>query len=179
MGSFGKRSEQAVDVDNTSSGLVRDDSGPDVIDKDSAAIMAGLRRELDRVHLTHDTSCICVVSPDGDNADQAMEEFGRRFASKLRSYDAIYRISADKYLVMLPQISREDAINVIKRLRTQVIGDPFPVDGGVSAMITASFGGTMLDSQAPLHEHIDRASEAHDWALKGRGDSICFWTPKL
>jgi len=179
MGAFGARSRKIATVDITSYGLVREGNGPDVVDKDSAAIMVGLRREQDRVRLTHDSSCICVVSPDGDNAALAMDEFGKRFATKLRSYDAIYRFAADKFLVMLPHISRDDAIGVIKRLRNQVIGGPFSVDGGASVLVTASFGGTMLDSQAPLHEHIDRASEAHDWALKGMGDSICFWTPKL
>lgn len=179
MGAFGKRSDRTASADNTSYGLVRTGYGPSVIGQDSAAIMEGLRREWDRVQLTHDSSCICVVSPDGDNAGLAIDEFGKRFALKLRSYDAIYRFADDKYLVMLPHISRDDAVGVIKRLRDQVIGDPFPVKGGASVMVTASFGGTMLDSEAPLHEHIDRASEAHDWALKGMGDSICLWTPKL
>jgi hypothetical protein len=179
MGVLGEKTNGVATVDNTSCGLVRDDSGPVVVDNDPAAIMAGLRRELDRIHLTHDSSCICVVSPDGDNAALAMDEFGKRFATKLRSYDAIYRFAADKYLVMLPHISRENAVSVIKRLRVQVVGDLFPVDGGGNVMVTASFGGTMLDSNAPLNEHIDRASEAHDWALKGMGDSICMWTPQF
>ena len=179
MGAFGDRAQAAVAVDNSSIGLVRDGSGPVVINNDPAAIMTGLRKELDRVHLTHDSSCVCVVSPDGDNAALAMDGFGERFATKLRSYDAIYRFAHDKYLIMLPHISRDDAVGVIKRLRTQVIGEPFTVDGGGKVRVTASFGGTMLDSGAPLHEHIDRASEAHNWALKGMGDSICIWTQKL
>lgn len=179
MGAFGDRAERIAFAGNASHGLVRDNSGPVVVDNDASAIIAGLRRELDRIRLTHDSGCICVVSPDGGDAAQAMGGFGRRFAAKLRSYDAIYRFADDKYLVMLPHISRDDAIGVIKRLRTQVIGEPFPVAGDREARVTASFGGTMLDSEAPLHEHIDRASEAHAWALKGMGDSICVWTPQL
>lgn len=179
MQTFGERVEGVSPAGNPSHGLVRDDSGPTVIDNDAPAIMAGLRSELDRIRMNHDSSCVCVVSPDGDNAALAMDGFGERFATKLRSYDAIYRFAHDKYLVMLPHISRDDAVGVIKRLRTQVIGEPFTVDGGGKVRVTASFGGTMLDSGAPLHEHIDRASEAHDWALKGLGDSICIWTQKL
>ncbi|MBE9554924.1 MAG: diguanylate cyclase [Proteobacteria bacterium] len=179
MAVFGERVERIASADNGSYGLVRDDSGPVVIDNDATAIMAGLRRELDRIHLTHDSSCICVVSPDGGSAAQAMDGFGTRFATKLRSYDAIYRFAADKYLVMLPHISRGDAVGVIKRLRDQVIGQPFRVAGDQEVRVTASFGGTMLDSKALLHEHIDHASEAHEWALKGMGDSICFWAPQF
>ena len=121
MGAFGKNFGRAGGVDVTPYGLVRDGSGPNLVDKDSTAIMDGLRQELDRIHLTHDTSCICIVSPDGIDAAMAMDELGRRFASKLRSYDAIYRFSDDKYLVMLPHIGREDAISVTKRLRTEVL----------------------------------------------------------
>lgn len=179
MGVIGDRAVNTAPAVNTSHGLVRDDSGPVVVNNDATAIIAGIRQELDRIRITHDTSCICVVSPDGGNAAAAMDGFGERFATKLRSYDAIYRFAADKYLVMLPHISRKDAVGVIKRLRDQVIGKPFQIDGESAVRVTASFGGTMLDSKAPLHEHIDRASEAHTWALKGMGDSICMWTPQL
>lgn len=179
MGTIVEEAGNVAPVANKSYGLVRDDSGPVVVNNDAAAIIAGLRRELDRIQLTHDTSCICVVSPDGRNAGHAMAGFGERFATKLRSYDAIYRFAADKYLVMLPHISRKDAVGVIKRLRGQVICKPFHIGREGVVRVTASFGGTMLDSKAPLHEHIDRASEAHQWALKGMGDSICMWTPQL
>lgn len=179
MRAFGERTENVAAASGASYGLVRDDTGPVMVDNDPVAIVTGLRGELDRIRQTYESSCICVVSPDGDSAIKVMDAFGRRFAARLRSYDAIYRFADDKYLVMLPRVGRENAVAVIKRLRTQVIGEPFPVGGDAKAMVTASFGATIVDSTAPLHEHMDRASEAHDWALKGRGDSICMWTPQL
>lgn len=179
MGELGKAGDRNIPAASASTGLVRDAGGPALIDNDPSAIHASLQRELDRVRLTHDTSCICIVSPDGENARKAMDGFGRRFASKLRSYDAIFRFAEDKYLVMLPHIGREDAVSVIRRLREQVLMEPFAIADGASVTVTASFGGTMLDSKAPLNEHLDRAAEAYDWALKGRGDSICIWTPQL
>ena len=131
------------------------------------------------MRLTHDSSCICVVGPDGDRRHWRWTVLVNGLL-RLRSYDAIYRFADDKYLVMLPHVGRNDAVRVIKRLRTQVMSKPFPVMGDEGkVMVTASFGGTMLDSKAPLHEHMDRASEAYDWALKGMGDSICMWTPQL
>jgi hypothetical protein len=179
MEAFGRRAEQQVVAGNAATGLVRDGSGPALIDNDATAIVDGLRRELDRIRLTHDTSCICIVSPDGKDAADAIDGFGRRFATKLRSYDAIFRFAADKYLVMLPHVARADAVGVIKRLRSQVIGEPFAASDGRYISVTASFGGTMLDCKAPLNEHLDRAAEAYSWALKGKGDSICIWTPQL
>jgi hypothetical protein len=157
--------------------LVRDDAGP-TIESDYATILEGLRRELDRLSLIHDTSCIVVMSlDDGDNAG-VMDEVCGRIASRLRSYDALYRFADDKVLIMLPHIDRKDAVSVIRRLRNRVMAAPFVNAPGERRATTASFGGTMLDSDAPLHEHMDRAATAHDWALKGNGDSICMWTPK-
>jgi len=158
--------------------LVRDDKGP-VIETDPAEIIVGLRRELNRLSMIHDSSCIFVLSLDTDRAAEAMDELCRRIAACLRSYDALYRFTSDKFLVMLPHIAREDAVGVIRRLRAKILTAPFDLKDGEPVRLTASFGGAMLDSSAPLHEHMDRASEAHSWALKGRGDSICMWTPQL
>ena len=157
--------------------LVRDDAGP-TIETDHAAIFTGLRRELDRISLIHDSSCIFVMSLDDDDSAGAMDELCGRIAARLRSYDAVYRFTNDKFLIMLPHIDRKDAVSVIRRLRARVMAAPFASSTGEPRAMTASFGGTMLDSDAPLHEHMDRASTAHDWALKGNGDSICIWTPK-
>jgi hypothetical protein len=157
--------------------LVRDDAGPS-IETDHTAIFAGLQRELDRISLIHDTSCIFVMSLDDDDVVSAMDELCGRIASHLRSYDAVYRVADDKFLIMLPHIGRNDAVNVIRRLRNRVMAAPFDTAPGERRSMTASFGGTILDSGVPLHEHMDRASMAHDWALKGRGDSICMWTPQ-
>ncbi|UCH72674.1 MAG: diguanylate cyclase [Rhodospirillales bacterium] len=154
-------------------------SGSSVV-SDPGAIIAGLRGEMDRVCLTNDSSCICIVSPDGTTDDVLMEILGAWITARLRSNDALYRIAPDKYLVMLRQIERDEAVGFIKSLREQVISQPVPSPGGnQQANTTASFGGTMLDPLTPLHEHMDRASEAHDWALKGMGDTICMWTPRF
>lgn len=157
--------------------LVRDDAGP-TIETDHAAILAGLQRELERISLIHDSSCIFVMSLDDDDSADAMDELCGRIAARLRSYDAVYRFANDKFLILLPHIGRKDAVSVIRRLRTRVMAAPFVTAMGEPRTMTASFGGTMLDSGAPLHEHMDRASMAHGWALKGNGDSICMWTQK-
>lgn len=179
MGTLDIRTDTDVIGCDASCELVRDDGGP-AVENDPVAIMSGLRQELERLCLTHDSSCICVVGPDGTATNLTMDDFGERIASGLRSYDALYRFADDKYLVMLPHVGRNGAVSVIKRLRNQVMSKPFPVNGEEDkVVVTASFGGTMLDSKVPLHEHMDRASEAYDWALKGMGDSICIWTPQL
>lgn len=159
--------------------MIRDDERS-AVESDPAAIIAGLRGEMDRVRLTDDSSCICLVSPDGAVDDALMGVLGEWITSSLRSNDALYRISGNKYLVMLRQIDRDGAVGFIKRLRERVLSESMPAAGGDGrAKVTASFGGTMLDARTPLYEHMDRASEAHSWALKGMGDTICMWTPRF
>lgn len=160
-------------------GVVRDDSGS-AVESDPAVIIAGLRREQDRVCLTNESSCICIISPDRAVDDLTMGVLGEWITSSLRPDDALYRFADNSYLVMLPQIDRGGAVSFIKRLRDRLLSVSLPSAGGDGRVdVTASFVGTMLDSRAPLHEHMDRASEAHSWALKGMGDTICMWTPQF
>lgn len=179
MGGF-SNSAQAVAADASKDwGLTRDDARPVVVDNDYKAIMTGLRNELERMRRTHDTSCMCVVSPDGDHADQVMDAFGIRFAQFLRSYDAIYRFAPDKVLLLLPHIHHKEAVSVISRLRDRATRDPIPQSCGGERLVTASFGATMLNTLAPLHDHIDNAARAHSTALKVGGNRICMWAPEV
>jgi len=155
-------------------------AGGSAVESDPVAIIAGLRGEMDRVRLTDDSSCICLISPDRAADEPLMGALGGWITSRLRSNDALYRISGDKYLIMLRQIDRDGAVGFIKQLRECVLTKTMSgADGGERVTVTASFGGTMMDARAPLHEHMDRASEAHSWALKGMGDTICMWTPRF
>jgi hypothetical protein len=160
-------------------GMVRDDRGS-AVESDPTVIIGGLRGEMDRVCLTNDSSCICIISPDGAADDPMMDVLGQTITSSLRSIDALYRFADDKYLIMLPQVDRDGAVYLIKKLREQLLSERLPIvnDDG-SVYMTASYGGTMLEPTAALHEHMDRASEAHSWALKGMGDTICMWTPRF
>ncbi|MDH3230998.1 MAG: hypothetical protein OEN55_14510 [Alphaproteobacteria bacterium] len=174
-----RKTEPGTRAGNRPCAAARDDRVSAVV-SDPAAIIAALRGEMDRVHLTDDSSCICIISPDIAVDDLTMDVMGEWITSRLRSNDALYRVADNQYLAMLRQVDRDGAVGFIKRLREQVLSESFRADSGDgSVCVTATFGGTMLDARAPLHEHMDRASEAHNWALKGMGDTICMWTPKF
>ncbi len=160
--------------------MVLDVSGP-AVESDPYVIIDGLREEMDRVIQTDDSSCICIVSPDGAVDDAMMDVLGEWFTASLRPIDDLYRIADSKYLLMLREVDRDAAVYVIKKMRERLLSDALPPAAGDDrqGQVTASFGGTILDSMAPLHEHMDRASEAHNFALKGSGDTICIWTPQF
>lgn len=167
-------------------GTVAADTGPacavtgTAVESDPYAIFDGLRGEMDRVSLTAESSCICLVSPDGAVDDTMMTVLGDWITSSLRSIDVLYRIPGDKYLLVLRQVDRDGAVFFIKQMRERMLSEfPSVLRDDERSRMTASFGGTILDSLAPLHEHMDRAAEAHSWALKGKGDTICMWTPRF
>jgi len=169
----------ATEPDTRAGATPREDRGS-AVESDPVAIIAGLRGEMSRVCLTDDSSCICIISPDGAADAMLMGALGEWITSSLRSNDALYRIADDKYLIVLRQIDRDAAVGYLKRLRERVLAESVPATGGDDRInVTASFGGTMMDARAPLYEHMDRASEAHSWALKGMGDTICMWTPRF
>lgn len=171
--------EPGAAAGDTPCGTVRDDRGS-AVESDPKAIMAGLRGEMERVAVAGDSSCICIVSPDGTVDDRIVSGLGKLITSSLRSNDAAYRFADSKYLVMLRQIDRDGAVGFMKGLRDRIMSEsPAAAGDDGNAGMTASFGGTMMDALAPLHEHMDRASEAHSWALKGMGDTICMWTPRF
>ncbi len=158
---------------------VSEDRGS-AVESNPHVIIDGLRGEMDRVSLTAESSCLCLVSPDGAVDDTTMTDLGDWITSTLRSIDALYRISGDKYLLVLRQVDRDGAVYFIKQMRERMLSEfPSVLRDTDKGQVTASFGGTIMDSMAPLHEHMDRASEAHDWALKGKGDTICMWTPRF
>ena len=166
-------------ADDTFVAMVRAEAGP-AVESNPHVIIDGLRGEMERVRLTNDSSCICIVSPDGAVDGSMMDVLGEWFASSLRPVDDLYRIADSQFLFMLRQVDRDGAVYVIKRTRELLLSEfPSVAVGGADGQVTASFGGTILDSIEPLHEHMDRASEAHSWALKGSGDTICMWTPRV
>ncbi len=150
------------------------------VESNPHVIIDGLRGEMERVSLTAESSCICLVSPDGAVDDATMSVLGDWITSSLRSIDVLYRISGDKYLLVLRQVDRDGAVYFIKKMRERMLSEfPSVLCKNEQGKVTASYGGTILDSMAPLHEHMDRAAEAHTWALKGKGDTICMWTPRF
>lgn len=177
MGGLSDNAETAAAVASQALGLACDDARPVVVDNDCKAIMTGLRDEVERMRLTLHTSCLCVVSPDGEQFDQVMDGFCDRIARLLRSCDAIYCFAPDKILLLMPHIHRKEALSVIGRIRDRATRSPITLSCGGEQLVTASFGATMLDTRAPLHDHIDNASRAHTVALKGSGNSICMWAP--
>jgi diguanylate cyclase (GGDEF)-like protein len=90
--------------------------------------------------------------------------------AQVRPYDHVYRYGGEEFLVSMPQITLEAAVEVAERLRASVAALEIPTDaGGAPVRITASFGLAALDATPPVEESIDRADRAmHSAKTAGR-----------
>lgn len=108
------------------------------------------QRELDR--RSHEGSPVTLLLLDLDHFDQLNQAVGRSAADSVlkqvadiirrtvRPADLYARVAADRYAVLLPGASLEDARQVAERLRQQISGRQYPLRGRLAIQVTASIG---------------------------------------
>lgn len=102
--------------------------------------------------------------------DEVLKGFAERVQQRLRSFDMVARLGGEEFVVVLPDISKDMALQVAERLRAGVESAPFKApnapDGHVP--VTVSIGGVLVDDP---DIDIDQALNAADEALyKAKGD---------
>ncbi|MCE5189840.1 MAG: GGDEF domain-containing protein [Eubacteriales bacterium] len=107
---------------------------------------------------------LCLVFVDVDNLKQINDSFGHAagdtvlvtlsalMQKQLRNSDTISRWGGDEFVLLLPNVSLENAIALLERLKTLVLKTDF----GVGIAVTCSFGvvemGESSSFQSLLHE---------------------------
>jgi diguanylate cyclase (GGDEF)-like protein len=84
-----------------------------------------------------------------DACDEILRTVVVRSARILRSYDALGRLGADEFLIVLPGCSTNNALMLAERLRLEVFGVPFRI-GRETVRLSACFGISTNASQSPL-----------------------------
>lgn len=116
---------------------------------------------------------ICVVAADLDHFKSVNDNFGhqmgdialKRFTSLLpkflRGYDLIGRLGGEEFVILLPDVSVEQAKIIIERLRQSVEEQEIAI-GNMKCSFTASFGISELRNENKM---IDKAMRRADKAL--------------
>lgn len=95
-----------------------------------------------------------------DGGDDVLREFADRLRRNIRGIDLICRYGGEEFVVVMPDTTLGVAEKVAERLRVEIAGEPFAVDGGANAIaVTTSLG------VAELHRSSDTAA-----ALMKRAD---------
>lgn len=158
---------------------VRDRSGSCTVIGDPSGFVVNLERELGRMRRYGDSSCLLMIAADARVKFTALDDLGARFAASLRNYDSLCRYGANHFLVLLPHVRSADVPGIVRRLRVQVAGYALDLVDGTEAFVTATTGGSMLDTDYDMHENIDRAVLAYRAVKNQGGNDHQMWTPGL
>lgn len=119
----------------------------------------------------HKTNRCCIAMVDIDHfkrvndvfghdaGDSALAQVAAVLSSFTRSSDTIARYGGEEFLFVLPDISLQEAITSIERVRHVLAETPFEL-GQQTVQITASFGITQLTSDYDISLSLKCADEA-------------------
>ena len=147
--------------------------------------------ENERLHAERtDTGC-CLILADIDKFRDLIEDHGSesgdqvlfaaasRLLTKLRPYDRVYRYGGDEFLVCLRSTKESAAMIAAERLHVAFLEQPFVLSDAKSITVTASFGVSMLDTEVPIHESIERVDDAVIAAKRAGRNRCMMWSPEL
>jgi diguanylate cyclase (GGDEF)-like protein len=147
--------------------------------------------ENERLHAERTKTECCLILADIDRFREVVETHGAesgdqvlfaaasRLLTKLRPYDRVYRYGGDEFLVCLRSTKESAAMLAAERLHGAFREQPFVVADGASIPVTASFGVSMLDTEVPIHESIERVDDAVIAAKRAGRNRCMMWSPEL
>lgn len=92
--------------------------------------------------------------------DAVLVETVRYVMTHLRPYDEFFRYGGEEFLLCIPGMNLETGHDAVERVREGLATIAIDVGGGRTVSVTASFGVTLLDADAPVEESIARADQA-------------------
>lgn len=119
--------------------------------------------------------CLCVLMLDIDHfkrindthghgvGDQILKSFADCISYRLRSFDLVVRLGGEEFVVVLPDINLDMAMQVAERLRKSVCNEPFKVtiaDKSIEVKVSVSIGGIMVEpGNTTVSEVLQHADE--------------------
>jgi diguanylate cyclase (GGDEF)-like protein len=98
---------------------------------------------------------------------------GDLLRSHLRLIDTAFRYGGDEFVLVLPQTGKEQARQVVERLRALIAETVFLAEEGLDARVTASFGiATFPEDGSEKKDLIARADEAMYAAKSGGRNGV-------
>ena len=95
-------------------------------------------------------------------------EVGQILIRELRNIDVVARYGGDEFVLVLPQTTLTNAINIAERLRKAIARAPFLASEGLSLKLTASFGVAAYPDSAKSKEELLRLADESMYRVKNR-----------
>jgi diguanylate cyclase (GGDEF)-like protein len=85
---------------------------------------------------------------------------GDAFRAELRQYDLCARFGGDEFLVVLPETTEEEAVEVARRIQTWLVANPVPTREGAFTVGVSIGTAEMRDDETRIGETMERADAA-------------------
>jgi len=106
--------------------------------------------------------------------DKVLKEVARRVQKTVRPYDLFGRYGGEEFIILMPDINRENAITATERVRQCVRGKPVEFEGR-EISVTASFGIARVLPGSDMDQATRCADEALYRAKKEGRDRAVFY----
>lgn len=138
-----------------------------------------LRREISRAQRSHRTLAVAIIDVDHFKAfndtfgheagDLVLQRLGELLGSQLRQSDLVCRFGGEEFVLILPEISREDALLRVESLLEAIRG--LQLQFGVRSLgrVTASLGMALYPEQGTTPESLLAAADAALYLAKETG----------
>ena len=123
--------------------------------KETQKQMAVLLMDIDHFKKINDTYGHAV-------GDQVLKTFAERISKRLRSFDLVARLGGEEFVVVLPDVSQDVAMQVSERLRKGICNEPFVVSSPHSPInVSVSTGGALVkkDDTSKVEEILAKADD--------------------
>ena len=119
-----------------------------------------------------------VIFLDLDHFKQVNDTHGHLVGSKLlwmigdlikghlRLIDYAFRYGGDEFVILLPQTSKQNALMVVRRLKTLLNSKTFFADEGLNITVTASFGVASFPADGRSRRELLRMADEAMYLVK-------------
>jgi len=119
-----------------------------------------------------------VIFLDLDHFKQVNDTYGHLYGSKLlwmigdiikghlRLIDYAFRYGGDEFVILLPQTSKENSLQVVRRLKTLLNSKSFFTEEGLNIKVTASFGVAGFPQDARTRRDLLRMADEAMYTVK-------------
>lgn len=111
--------------------------------------------------------------------DFVLAEVSHFFINNLRSFDKVFRIGGEEFLLCILNADTNLAYEMVERLRIGIESMLISINKNKSVKITVSFGITSIDADISIEQSIENADKALYKAKNEGKNRTCIYKPKF